>query len=232
MDRYRIKDRGSLSALVIEQAWEELRTLIADLPSVVIVLLAAGSRSRKRRLGHFARSTWHYKKEQNAHEVAISPILFDQPGSLLATLLHEAAHAYLFHRQPEGGGGVSADGYYHRKEFRDVCVEFGLEVGFLNTRHGWTLTDWPATGVPEKYQHIVNTLKTIPAGAGGLTPGKLKGRATPEPGLRRLVCQCERPRKIYASKSVSDEGRIVCGFCQKPFLGEQPGVAPQKVRNK
>src|SRR5215210_7413101 len=105
MGRYRIKDRGSLSASVIEQAWGELRNQISDLPPVVIVVLA--SAARKRKLGHFARSTWLDKEGQKAHEVAISPDLFQRPEGLLATLLHEAAHAYLFHRQPEGCGGVS-----------------------------------------------------------------------------------------------------------------------------
>src|SRR5262245_24511752 len=131
-----IQTRNSEAATSLEKAWLQLRRLHPRIPAVVILVLSAGDRGRKR--GHFRGSSWQYSRERQAHEVAVNPALFASPEDLLATLLHEAAHAVL-HKE---GGGVSGR-YYHLQAFRDASRKFGLECAFHNTRYGWTRTYWP-----------------------------------------------------------------------------------------
>lgn len=125
------------------------------LPQVVVVIFAAGTRPSLR--GHFANCVWRTASDGQGHEVAIDPNLFEQPEELLATMLHEAAHALLHDWGLNGGCGE--DGYYHRVEFRNVCRRLGLECDFSNRRYGWNRTRWPVAGVPERYGRIVVMLR-------------------------------------------------------------------------
>ena len=206
----RIEDRGSSASLCLESAWGALQALIPELPPAVMVILSAAERRKKR--GHFARSSWLYRAEQQAHEVGLSPLLFHQPEELLATLLHEAAHALL--QQRTGSGGCSGP-YYHTRIFRDVCMELGLAAGFLNTRYGWTLTGWPENGIPDRYQPVLRILCSLPTGAGELSVARGRSRSLPASGQECMVCAC--PRSIYASRSISAAGAILCQLCGQEF---------------
>src|SRR5437867_2415611 len=128
-NKYEIGPRGSSAVEVIEQAWEQLRSLIPPLPPAVITLVDA--RSRRRLHGYFLRSVWR-KRRGSAHEIAINPRLLAHPPDLLATLLHEAAHAVLHEAGKDGGMGSTP--YYHTKIFRNQARAFGLECGFHNSR--------------------------------------------------------------------------------------------------
>jgi hypothetical protein len=215
MNKYYITNRGSAAVRHIEAAWGELQSLIPKLPSAIIVIFSASERQRKK--GHFAYSSWRYRKDKGAHEIGVSPALFQKPKELLATLLHEAAHALLYQRNPQGGGGCTGP-YYHRKDFRDACAELGLKAEFHNTRYGWHITGWPETGIPRRYQRVLDSLKKLPAGPAKprVIPRKLC--PTPAPGHLRLTCQCQPdPRKIYASKAVISKGAILCQECGASF---------------
>ena len=214
----RIENRGSKAARRLETAWDMLRVRTPGLPPAVMVVIAS---PRGRKLGHFAPHTWRADPGANAHEIAISPALFDSAEALLATLAHEAAHAVLFGKfSARHVGGVSRDGYYHRKEFRDTCREvFSLDCQFVNTRRGWSQTAWPASGVPERYRSIVKYLKrAMPFGTGGFARVLRPGRPTPRSGHTRLAFRCDRPRSIYVRNSAMREGGIVCRLCASEFL--------------
>jgi hypothetical protein len=164
--------RGSKAVECIEDAWRLIQRIQPCVPSVVIVILAAGDR---RNMGHFSPCIWKSKDDIGAHEVAINPVLFENPEDLLHVLLHEAAHALL----QEWGlrGGCGPDGYYHREEFRNVVIKLGLSCQFHNKRYGWELTSWPTGGMPTCYAGVVDLLQQqIPAGLKGIIGPRVRTR--------------------------------------------------------
>src|SRR5207248_687140 len=161
----------------------ELRKIEPRIPMAVLTFVDIRSRWRVR--GYFACSTWK-KRKGAAHEIAISPSLIGQPDDRRCTMLHEAAHALLFDAGENGGMGSTP--YYHAKVFRDQCLKFGLSCEYWNSRYGWTLTTWPASGVPERFKPIVALLrKELPTGTGGYTARRAKGRSLPVTGHTMLV---------------------------------------------
>lgn len=219
-NKSRISDRASIATKVLETAWGMLIELHHKIPHAVVTLLTAGDRRRKS--GHLTPSTWKYRDDKQRHEVGITPHFFQDPGNLLSTMLHEAAHAIL-HKE---NGGCTPDRYnhYHRKCFRDTCRELGLECEFMDTRHGWTLTSWPDGKTPDSYVPVLKYLKKeLPKGTGRQIPGKIPGRKVsgrqlPKSGHIRLSCQCDKPRNIYVNKSVLKNGGIRCDLCGSNFL--------------
>jgi len=206
-------DPASSALRCLEGAWVKLSSIHLDLPPAVLLILPA--RRRGSPLGHFAHSRWRYQARGRMHEVAVSPVLFGAPRDLLATLLHEAAHAILFEKEGEAGCTGS---YYHRIEFRDAARKLGLACEFRNTRYGWCNTSWPTGGVPSRYSEVLEVLGRLPL---GLTD-KRPLAASPPPagrlprwGLRKLACRC--PRFIYAPRSVSSSGEIICHICRAAF---------------
>jgi SprT-like family len=212
MDKYRIHDRCSKATKAMEDAWESLRKIYPQLPRVVIVILSDGDRGYK--WGHFSlNSGWRYRQQKRTYEVGINPRLFRYHKDLLETLLHEAAHAILHKKH----GGVSADGYYHNKLFRNACNELLLSCEFYNTRYGWTNTHWDNGQVPKLYMPILKKLKAeLPMGVEGRKPPEIPGYELPLSGHIRLTCGCFR-RSIYVSKSVAEKGGVFCSFCEKKF---------------
>jgi len=190
-----------------------LRALDPDLPGeVVFVLLPAGER---RRLGHFAASSWTYHADRNAHEIGISPSLFHDPQAVLTVLLHEATHALLVQQQ----GGCS-NRYYHLTLFRDRAQQLGLACAFRDTRHGWNITCFPEGRSPARYRSVEQFLAaSLPPGT--TFPQKLTrgGRPLPEKGQVRLICRCTASlqRSILVSRRVLSQGGFVCRLCGAEF---------------
>lgn len=201
--------------------WTDLRRVIPGLPPVVAVVLPAREYSRR---GHFSIDAWRLKnnQEEALHEVAVHPGMFETPEDLLITVLHEAAHAILWEdRKPEDRhvGGVSLSGYYHRTEFRDAARSLGLEVHFLNRRYGFSVTTWPATGIPEKYRHILGTLGRF----GIVGSRRLPPRVVPAPPRKlsrwvTLRCECDPARAIHVTPCDLRRGSIACGICGTDFV--------------
>jgi hypothetical protein len=219
--RYSTVDRGSQVIITLERAWESLRTAESRIPRAVLTLVDA--RSRKRLRGYFAHSRWKKPgRHGGAHEIAISPDLIGQPKSLLATLLHESAHAIL--HEAGKNAGMGSTGYYHTKFFRNVCIQLGLDCRFRDTRYGWTITQWPeGCDLPERWLPALAILQGLPSGTGSVKPRRNPGKPTPAPGRRKLVCGCDNDsRALYAPNSVVADGGILCAFCNQPFLEDLP----------
>ena len=214
--KFRIGDRGSRAVQVLETAWADLRKIEPALPSAIITVVA---RTKRRSTGgHFHGSQWrHSSPSKRVHEVALTPDLFSDPTNLAEVLVHEAAHALLFDSLHTGGCTLGTP--YHRKEFRDKAVELGLICEFDDTRRGWTLTSWPPTGAPSRYDALIKTLRKLPAGTEGPELFIPKGRALPKSGRIRLECKCPVPRSIYAARSVVLQGNIYCRICASSFSG-------------
>lgn len=210
--KYQVTGRGSTAVETLETAWSMLSEIDPRIPPAVLTFVDKKSRSRV--LGYFANSTWR-KRRGAAHEIAINPILIGHAESLVATMLHEAVHAMLYESGDRGGMGSTP--YYHTKVFRDRCLESGLECEFLNSRYGWTITSWPASGAPSRYKKVVAIVrKQLPAGTGEWQPSKAKSKPLPMSGHRMLACECE-DRTIYVKKSVLEAGGVVCAFCGREF---------------
>lgn len=210
--RFRAGDRGSQAIVALENAWLALRELHSDIPPAVVVVVDVSARSRRR--GHLAGWSWRARGDERIHEVAVNPNLFDDARQVLSTLLHEAAHAALME---EGLHGGTSGRYYHLKEFRDRCIQYGLECLFKDNRYGWTITQWPAgKNLPKVYQPIVKRLRNeLPFGDEGRYQ-RQAGRPLPPSGNVRLSCSC-KGRSVYASPPVALDGEIYCGICGSSF---------------
>lgn len=213
--KYQVPERGSTAVQALEAAWELLRELEPTIPPAVLTFVDVGSRGHVH--GYFARSIWK-KRRGRAHEIGISPKLIGDSKGMLATILHEAAHAVLSDAGKRGGLGSTP--YYHTKVFRDQARTFGLDCVFLNTSYGWTLTSWPSGRVPGHYKPVDSLLRErLPAGLGKPTPMHVEGRKLPPSGHTMLVCGCiDANRTIYVKKSVLESGGVMCSFCGKAFL--------------
>lgn len=214
-------DRGGKAARALERAWDELRKLHPGIPKVVMLIVDVGARWQ--RFGHFAPACWRFRKEAEAHEVAINPRLFHSAEDVLAVLLHESVHALLW---PKHNGGCGATRYYHRKIFRTTCVDMGLPCEFLNRRYGYVHTGWVGGEVPERYWDILNALKKdLPFGvAPSVRVPEPVHREPPESGHTRLTCDCRCPRSIYVNKRVLKQGKVRCDRCGVLFRRPRRGT--------
>lgn len=200
----------------LTQAWRMLKSELPLLPENVLLFPLTELRGRPaaKQLGYFFPSRWATKGD-GSHEVAIHPGLFSKPEDLLLVLVHEAVHG-LLHDQK---GGCSADGYYHRKEFRNRCLDIGLACDWADTRHGWNLTRWPDETVPECYRGTLEHLREQIQATTFLekrVPHEI-GRPLPSPGRMKLKCGCLPPRIIYVTRGVVARGGIRCDLCQYLF---------------
>jgi hypothetical protein len=229
MGKYTTEHRGSEACDCLEDVWGELQRSIRGLPDATIIPLDAGGRRSKD--GHFSANCWS-KRKGVQHEVAISPVLFTKPRDVLEVLIHEAAHAVLYEREPDNmkhrAGCSRNDHYYHRKEFKRMAEELGLECRFLNRRYGWARTGWPSNRVPREYRALVTMIrKRMPVGA--------ERRAIPKRERRKaratrvtLQCQCVAPRTLRMKEEEWRAGNVVCSVCAQPFAA----VAGNWVRKK
>ena len=212
-------DRGSTVIATLEKSWSALCKVEPRIPTAVLTLVDARSRLGVR--GYFADTQWKKPgRRGGAHEVAISPQLIGQASHLLATILHEAAHAILF--EAGKNAGVGSTRYYHTKVFRDQCIELGLECFFHNTRYGWTITQWPrGDGVPKRFLPALRILECLPSGTEKCRIVRRSGGRLPPAGRTKLICKCsDEKRVIYVPNLVAAVGGIACSICNQAFSSE------------
>jgi hypothetical protein len=216
-----IENRASRAVGCLEHVWAWLRASDPRIPAAVLLVIDAAG--RKRRLGHFAHSTWRYRDDQGAHEVGISPRLFESAEDVLAALLHEAAHAINHGLRIDDCG---PDGYYHRKEYCETARSLGLECGFRNRRYGWTSTRFPPGGLPERYRPIVAYLRrSLPWGSQAQSQIAWVDRPRPTPGHLRLTCGCPGAgRTIFARPRIAEDGGVRCDLCSELFVPAQTAI--------
>ena len=206
--------------VILESAWGELQRVVPEIPDVVLLVLSAREHSRR---GHFTMEAWRNRADDaRLHEVAVHPGMFEAPQDLLATLLHEAAHAILWEKRSEASKhccGVSLRGYYHRVEFRSAARGLGLEVNFKNRRYGFCLTKWPDDNWPEEYSVAMNTLSQFHLVASQQLPSLRSetGSAQPPANYKRAMCSCAPPRSFRISVRQISLGAIRCDICGSTF---------------
>jgi hypothetical protein len=228
----------------LEACWAAIARHHAELPAAVVVVGAGSGSQGLWKWGHFAALRWRRLAGGDAlREVLVAGEGLRRPASeVLATLLHEAAHAIADCR---GVQDTSRDGRYHNRRYRAIAEEVGLDVE-LAPPYGHTRTTLrPETA--ERYAAQIQALEaalvvyrvaeTPPARRQRLrTPagddqdpdqqdgGQLDdGDAGDQDGGRRrdynlLPAACACLRRIRIAPSVLAAGAITCGVCAGDFL--------------
>src|SRR5215469_6253683 len=125
---------------VLEDIWLEIRRRHPEIPKVVIII-ASGTEGRQARLGHHAPGRWNVAGEQRAEIMISGEGLRRGAHAVLATMLHEAAHALAAAR---GIQDTSRQGRYHNRKFKAHAEELGITVEH-DDRAGWSITTLPTT---------------------------------------------------------------------------------------
>lgn len=133
----------------VEGAWSEIRVRHPEVPAAVLTTGSGAHGARLIKLGHFAASRW------TLGEVFIGGEgLARGARPVLATLLHEAAHALAHVREVKD---VSRQGRYHNQRFKALGQELGLELAY-DRALGWSPTTLPAS-TARRYQTAVGRLE-------------------------------------------------------------------------
>jgi hypothetical protein len=131
------------------------------------------------------------------------------PRDVLATLLHEAAHALAAAR---GITGTSRQGRYHNKKYALLAAELGLDVA-ATPGFGWTITTVP-DATAARYAAQLGALKDA------MTIWR-NDEHTPAGTARRntnlIAAACSCGRKIRVAASTLDEAPITCQACDGHF---------------
>ncbi|MGH3612531.1 MAG: hypothetical protein ACRDRK_08025 [Pseudonocardia sp.] len=222
----------------LEGAWAAIRARHPEIPAVVMVL-GAGSIGGPGglRLGHFAAMRWaDPDQQQTAPEGAGDPEgepvagseqggpmrlpevfvggegLARGPAEVLATLLHEAAHALAHVRDIKD---TSRQGRWHNARFKALAEEVGIEVT-KDDRIGWSLTTIP-TATRETYASVIAELGRV---LRLHRSAEITGGGSKKPSPPPCVCGCGR--RIRAAPSVLEAGPITCGVCGEDFTPDRP----------
>lgn len=216
--------------------WAAIQRRHPDVPPVVVTL-GAGSIGVPRgslTLGHFAADRWTGGDEASS---AIAELFIGGEGliqgakSVLATLLHEAAHGIAHVRQIQD---TSRQGRYHNNRYKLLGEEVGLAITQV-ADIGWSgtaLADGTASAYASELVQLAGAITahryaegSLPgSGTGGVAgPGggsgseggtKGGGAASPKNGL---VLTCDCPRRIRLSAAAAAIGPITCGVCATDF---------------
>lgn len=210
-----IEPAAGISAPVIaalESAWAEIQRRHPETPDVMMITGTGTGRRRNALVrGHYQQDAWQLG-EGKLPEVFISgERMADGAEGVLATLLHEDAHAIAAVR---GVQDTSRQGRYHNRRFKAIAEELGLKVE-QDTRIGWSLTELPDETALE-YQVVLGELERA------LKLHRPLHLVPPEPGRQGpppCVCACDR--KIRVAPSVLEQAPITCGSCGEDFAPEE-----------
>ena len=204
---------GLVAAL--ESAWAAIRARHADVPAVVIVV-GSGSAAKPNagtKLGHFASLRWQHGDTRMPEVFVSGEGLSRTPGEVFTTLLHEAAHALADVR---GIQETSRQGRWHNKRFATLANELGLTAE-KDAKLGWS----PCTMRQSTQEAYASVFVELGAAVQAYRhPDEVAGKKrTNSNNGQGLTCEC--PRKIRVSPSTAEEGPIVCGVCDTPFLTDE-----------
>ena len=193
---------------VLEETWLEIRRWHPDIPPAVIII-ASGTGGRHPRWGHHAPGRWTVAGQQYAEVMISGEGLRRSPREVLATLLHEAAHALAHER---GIKDTSRQGRYHNKQFKNCAEELALTVTH-DDRNGWAAT----TLTPAAERAYARQLDALTQAMtlwrhGETTTGTATRRNT---NLIAAICLCGRSIRLAASTLA--EAPIICQACDGKF---------------
>ena len=201
---------------VLEETWLEIRRWNPEIPAVVIII-ASGTDSKHPRWGHHAPGRWNVAGEQLTEIMISGEGLRRTARDVLATLLHEAAHALAHAR---GLNDTSRQGRYHNTKFRACAEEVGLAVEH-DDNFGWSVTTiTPATELAYASQLQALTQAMTLWRHGETTAGP---KARRNHNLIPAICPCGRSIRVAASTLA--EAPITCQACDQDFQAKNPADA-------
>ena len=200
----------------LEQAWAAIRHHHRQIPPAVIVVAGSTTgnpgRSHGLVLGHFAALRWQHH-HQRLSEVLISGEGLNRPATdVLATLLHEAAHALAFAR---GIKDTSRQGRWHNHRFATLAGELGLAVS-KHPKLGWSPTALRPETV-EAYTPVLANLAAALTAYRHHEPTETTAGGTDGSKPSTVAATCDCPRRIRVAATVLDQGPIICGVCDNEF---------------
>lgn len=214
----------------LETAYRAIQRRFPEAPEVTIVI-----KRDERAWGHTTvERVWSGKGEDKGqrYEIMISGENLRRGGrEVLATLLHEAAHAI---NLASGVRDVDVNGRHNRK-FAERARSLGLDVAESGW-HGWTDTSLPSVegwtkalaSVEAGLAKSAVAVPHIAYGAAPTKPGAKPGAAAggagpvapPKRGGRRTLpkAECRCGYSIRASLKVLEGARPTCQTCGEPFV--------------
>lgn len=211
----------------IETTWAAIQIQHEDVPEVVVTMGAGSIHKNGLVLGHFAPNRWVAGEDaRSIHELFIGGEGLQLGArSVLATLLHEAAHSAAATR---GIKDTSRQGRYHNDRFRQIGEEFGLTLthsrglGWSDSELSDTITGRYADQVAQlegaiiAYRRGEGATQIITGGDEGTDAEGDEGESTTKPKNGYApVCDCGR--KIRVAASTFEGGPILCGLCGTAF---------------
>lgn len=205
----------------LADVWKSIRDRHPVVPGVVL-LAAPAQRGGLNVLGHFAALRWSARKKEGSHfhEVVVVAEHLDRPAEeIVATLIHEAAHAMNFHA---GIFDCSAS-QYHNKRFKEAAQELGLIVE-KTFHYGFAYTTLSASSavlyrpeIQDLEKALVHRRRPMSSRPDPSDDGE-DGDAKPGSRSRKAVCACRpHPFIIRVSMKTLRDTRIRCESCGEPF---------------
>jgi hypothetical protein len=210
----------------LEACWTAIGTHNPELPAAVIVL-GSGSTAKPTHLlkwGHFAALRWQHNDTKLPEILISGEGLSRTPAEILATLLHEGAHALADALEIKD---TSRQGRYHNKRFAQLANTVGLIVT-LDPKFGWSPSEL-APGTADLYADELAALTEALTVYRHREPLRQAKRKNSNNGL---ACECLCERKIRVSKAVYDAGPILCGLCNTAFLSDEPDDTTEEGDNE
>ena len=201
---------------VLEDIWLEIRRWNPEIPAVVIII-ASGTDGKHPRWGHHAPDRWNVAGEQLAEIMISGEGLRRTAREVIATLLHEAAHALA---RARGLKDTSRQGRYHNTKFKACAEEVGLAVEH-DDQFGWSATTiTPATELAyaAQLQALTDAMTLWRHGEAATGP-----KARRNTNLIAAICPCGRSIRVAASTLA--EAPITCQACDQDFQAKNPADA-------
>jgi hypothetical protein len=207
---------GSSVIGALEDAWQEIRERHTEVPDAVIVTGTGATTGRGLRLGRFSPARWETARDAPARaEIFVGGEgLARGAEAVLATLLHEAAHAIAAQRHVKE---TSRQRRYHNRRFKQLAEQVGLAVEH-HPSLGWS----PTTLAPGTQQRYAETIARLQQELTAHRQREVTHERTA--GARNLaVCACQCARRIRVARGVLAQGPIICSVCGTPFRVEPDG---------
>ncbi len=212
--------------IALSGVWKAVQRRHPEVPHVVL-LAAPNPHSNTNVLGHFAALRWTATPGHGGilHEVVVvAEHLNRSAEDIVATLLHEAAHALNFTR----GINDCSRSQYHNRKFEWAAQELGLTVTQV-AHYGFALTEMPRP-TAQRYHTETEALRLVlmhrrpmvsqtgkPSGAGADGSEGADGAEPPEKGGRYKKATCKCPYNIRVARATLAATTIQCANCGEPF---------------
>ena len=220
---------GTELTAALAEVWSAIQRRHPDLPSVVL-LAAPNPHGNLNVLGHFAALRWKGTQVEGGgllHEVVVvAEHLNRSAEDIVATLLHEAAHALCFQR----GIYDCSKSQYHNQKFKTAAEEVGLQVtqvahyGFAATTLPAETAGWYDAETVELQRVLLHrrSMVNLPAkppkpGTGDAEADKPDEGEPPETGGRYKKASCGCPYNIRVARTTLAKTSIRCESCGEAF---------------